>query len=141
MPTPEDNQNADRYVKLRTAMLEHLAGRQRLTPEIRDQTARDLQEYRALAFSGACTCGSGAHPRFCWKHPREYDRHVARLQAELATEKATCKHFVTAVKGSLEYCLDCGADLSPAAPLLNQPANDPAGGEGPAAGPTPEGPA
>lgn len=29
-----------------------------------------------------CTCGSGAHPRRCSKHPLAYAEHVAELQAE-----------------------------------------------------------
>lgn len=35
-----------------------------------------------------CTCGSGAHPRHCDKHPLNYGRHVAELQTEQAREEA-----------------------------------------------------
>jgi predicted nuclease with TOPRIM domain len=29
-----------------------------------------------------CTCGSGAHPRYCLAHPEDYDKHVDTLTKE-----------------------------------------------------------
>lgn len=33
-----------------------------------------------------CTCGSGAHPRRCKKHPWRFDTHVISLNADLRSE-------------------------------------------------------
>jgi len=34
-----------------------------------------------VVWINTCTCGSGAHPRRCIKHPDAYDQHVAELNA------------------------------------------------------------
>ena len=33
-----------------------------------------------------CTCGSGAHPRRCKKHPDAYEKHCEELNAEWQKE-------------------------------------------------------
>jgi len=33
-----------------------------------------------------CTCGSGAHPRPCKKHPKAFDEHVREINEEMSEQ-------------------------------------------------------
>lgn len=49
----------------------------------RFDAAINEREARLAARSELCTCGSGAHPHPCARHPQQYDRHVAELDREI----------------------------------------------------------
>jgi hypothetical protein len=39
-----------------------------------------------LSFPEKCSCGSGAHPRVCLKHPWNYQQHISDLNVDSLTD-------------------------------------------------------
>lgn len=56
-----------------------------------------------------CTCGSGAHPRDCKKHPYAFRLHVAELNVEAHLEDTpeafeAMDELLAAIRDALNYC-------------------------------------
>lgn len=55
-----------------------------LAAEERARQAEEIVSLPGCDHRHPCTCGSGAHPRRCARHPLRFDMHVAEIAAEAA---------------------------------------------------------
>jgi hypothetical protein len=88
-PAEDDEAIVDRLVSAATAKLRTRPIARTAAPLTREDWS-DIANGRDAPApepdEPACTCGSGAHPRACAKHPEAYAAHVAEIQAEYDAE-------------------------------------------------------
>lgn len=84
-----------------------------MTPERLDQipfdAKQEIERLQAELAEKECTCGSGAHPRRCLRHPQGFDLHVAQLNYEGAQDTIQeLQKELAQAKSQQVHCLACG---------------------------------
>ena len=64
-------------------------------------TPEELHAIRLIVY-GACSCGSGGHPRRCTSHPDLYAAHVASLGVDSRCDDRFCEEQLDLASKTLE---------------------------------------